>query len=71
MFLTGRHICDFNAGRIPGSTGKGDWWLLSRQEQKLFLNPSSVNANGTSAKKSSTKGKVRQVAVVLTVDLDL
>ena len=60
MRLICRFICDFNAGRIPGSTGKGDWWLLTCPEQKLFLNPPQFNADGTLAKRSASKGKVYQ-----------
>ena len=69
--LNDRYICDFNAGHVPGLTGKGDWWLLPRREQKHFLNPSYLNANGTPAKRPAPKGKVCQITTSLTVDLDL
>ena len=32
-----RHICDFNAGRVAGSTGQASWFTLEKHIQKRSL----------------------------------
>src|SRR5271154_3217135 len=34
-----RHICDFNAARIPGAPGREEWFKIHPKDQKLSLNP--------------------------------
>jgi len=59
--LTGRHIRDFNAGRINGSTGKEEWWVLDKRDQRESLNPDPDDLK--------KKGKVhRSLTSVLTLE---
>ena len=44
--LTGdsRHIRDFSAGRINGSTGSENWWVLSKEQKRKSLNKKALNS---------------------------
>jgi hypothetical protein len=42
MLSTYKHIRDFNSGRINGSTGKEDWWTLTKAERRLSLTERKV-----------------------------
>ena len=34
IFNVYRHISNFNAGLVRGSTGRESWWVLSKREQR-------------------------------------
>jgi hypothetical protein len=40
--LTCRHIHDFNAGRLKGSTGREGWYTLTKVERRASLGPNKV-----------------------------
>ena len=58
LLILTRYICDFNANRVNGSTGMENWWVLSKYDQKIRLNPPEERLLKKQAGKKPPKTKV-------------